>query len=61
MSDAPETVEMTPEARWRHLRDNGRKELVFLDNNDQIEDKPAWFDADRFAKAKDVIHKYYMG
>lgn len=58
MSDV---VPMTPEARWRHLKDNGIKTLVDLESNDLISDKPKWFDEERFAKAKEAVQKYLVG
>lgn len=58
MSD---NVPMTPEARWRHLRENGPKLLVDLTSNDLIRDKPEWLDEARFALAKKTLEKYYIG
>ena len=54
-------VEMTPEARWKHLRDNGRRFLVDLSSDDLISDKPAWLDEARFARAKAAVEQYYLG
>lgn len=58
MSD---NIEMTPEARWRHLRENGRKHLVDLSSHDPINEKPAWLDEERFARAKAAVEQYYIG
>lgn len=54
-------VKMTPEARWKHLKENGTKLLVNLQSNDLINDKPKWLDEERFAKAKATIEKYFIG
>ena len=56
-----EHAEMTPEARWRHLRDRGSRVLVDLSSNDLIGSKPAWLDEARFARAKAAIEQYYIG
>ena len=58
MSD---NIDFTPEARWRHLRENGPKLLVDLTSNDTINDKPAWLDEERFARAKQAVEKFYIG
>lgn len=58
MSD---NVDMTPEARWRHLRDNGPQVFVDLSTNDSISDKPSWFDAAKFKDAHEAVHKHYIG
>lgn len=58
MSD---NVEMTPEARWRHLRERGTKVLVDLSSHELISDKPVWFDEARFARAKAAVEQYYIG
>lgn len=58
MSD---NVPMTPEARWRHLKENGPKLLINLQSNDIISEKPKWLDEERFAKAKATIEKFYIG
>lgn len=54
-------VEMTPKARWLHLRENGPKTTVELQSNDNIQDKPDWFDEERFVRAKEMINKYFIG
>lgn len=54
-------MSMTPEARWRHLREMGTKSLVNLQTNDLIEDKPKWFDEERFKKSKEILLKYLVG
>lgn len=54
-------VPMTPEARWKHLYENGQKELVSLDSNEAIENKPHWFDEGRFVKARQAIQKHFIG
>lgn len=58
MSD---NVDMTPEARWRHLREEGTKSPVNLQSNDLIKDKPEWLDEERFKKSKEIILKYQLG
>lgn len=58
MSD---NVDTTPEARWRHLKERGTKSLVNLQTNDLIEDKPRWFDEERFKKSKETLLKYLVG
>lgn len=58
MSD---NIEFTPEARWRHLRDHGPRLLVNLTSHDAINEKPVWFDEERFARAKAAVEKFYIG
>ena len=58
MSDS---VANTPEARWAHLRENGRKVLVDLSSNELVSGKPEWFDEKKFLAAKKVMEKYYIG
>lgn len=58
MSD---NLEKTPEARWRHLKENGTKLAINLSSHNLIDDKPSWFDEERFAKAKEALLKYYVG
>lgn len=58
MSD---NIEKTPEARWKHLKENGIKLAINLKSHDLIDDKPAWFDEEKFARAKEALLKYYIG
>jgi len=58
MSD---NVKMTPEARWRHLRENGPKTFVDLSSNDMISEKPSWFDEARFKAAKEAVLGQFIG
>jgi len=51
----------SPEERWKHLREGGKKTLVNLESNDLINEKPPWFDEERFARAKEIIQKYFIG
>lgn len=61
MSSSKESVAMTPEQQWRHLRTEGLKLVVNLQSNDKIQEKPAWLDEARFAKAKEAIQKFFLG
>lgn len=58
MSD---NIEFTPQARWKHLRENGPNILVNLASNETIADKPAWLDEQKFARAKAAIAKFFIG
>lgn len=58
MSD---NIEFSPEARWKNLRQNGPNLLADLSSNDKINEKPAWLDEERFARAKAAIEKFYIG
>lgn len=58
MSD---NVDMTPEARWRHLREHGPKTFVDLSSHDLVSDKPSWFDEARFKQAKEAVQNQYIG
>lgn len=54
-------VEFTPEARWKHLREQGPNRFINLSSNELINDKPAWLDEEKFARAKAAIEKFYVG
>ncbi|KAG9510714.1 hypothetical protein GZH46_00734 [Fragariocoptes setiger] len=49
---------MSPAERLEHLRTKGMQTLVNLDNN--INEKPFWFDEQRFARAKLVCDNFYV-
>lgn len=56
-----ENIEKTPEARWKHLKEIGTKTAINLSSHNLIDEKPAWFDEEKFARARETILKYYIG
>lgn len=58
MSD---NIPKTPEARWKHLKEEGMKRAVDVGSNDKIADKPIWFDEERFKRAKETVDQFYIG
>lgn len=59
MSDSSQQI--TPEAVWKHIVEDGQEELVDLETSENLEKKPEWFDADRFARAKQAMQRHFIG